>query len=94
MSDVATDTPITILDLARYRLEILAIPHDPEHLNGRDFADVGLPIMGGCGICSATVAAYNSCPSKDGYLRCRNGCIGDDGWTDVTQANDEIFGED
>jgi hypothetical protein len=94
MSDVATDTPITILDLARYRLDIAGISYDPDHLTGGDFHEVGLPIMGGCSICFATVAAYNSCPSKDGYIRCRNGCIDDQGWTDVAQANDEIFGND
>jgi hypothetical protein len=50
-----------------------------------------LPILGGCEICEATVAAYNACPSKTGFLRCKNGCIEDEGWETVEEANRAIF---
>lgn len=76
-------TAVTILELAEHRLGRHA-------RNGADFADAGLPIMGGCERCGATVAAYNSHPSRSGYLRC-GGCIGDDGWTDVAEADRAVF---
>lgn len=76
--------PITVLDLATHRL-------GRDATTGGDFEEAGLPIMGGCCICGATVGAYNACPSKSGYLKCRNGCIGDDGWETVQEANKDIF---
>jgi hypothetical protein len=83
--------PVTILELAEHR----GAKQD-EHggINGAEFERVGLPIMGGCQVCGATVAAYNACPSKSGYLRCANGCIGGDGFSDVAEANRFIFGAD
>ena len=88
MSVVET-TPVTILDLALHR----GARRDSEGgVNGGEFERVGLSIMGGCGVCGATLAAYNGCPSKDGYWRCRSGCIGDEGWTDVTEADRDLFG--
>lgn len=79
--------PVTILKLALYRL---GLPDDTSSLNGAQFAEVGLQIMGGCEVCGATLAAYNACPSKSGYWRCLNGCIGNDGWYDVALADREI----
>lgn len=84
IQDLATYR-ITIQDLATYRLGRNAI-------TGGDFERAGLPIMGGCEICHATIAAYNACPSTSGYLRCAADCIGDDGYESVFAANGAIFG--
>lgn len=79
---------VTVMDLARHRLGLA--PDVP--MTGADFARAQLPILGGCQVCGASVAAYNSCPSTSGYIRCANGCIGDAGYATVEQANDAIFG--
>lgn len=79
------DKPITILDLAKHRLGRDAV-------SGGDFEEAGLPILGGCCVCHATVGAFNACPSKSGYLKCKNGCIDNDGFLTVEEANKEIFG--
>lgn len=84
-SEPITSEPITILELAEF---ILGKPAT----NGQDFEDAGLPMLGGCEQCGATIAAYNACPSKTGYLRCQDGCIGDFGYYSVEQARREIFG--
>jgi hypothetical protein len=47
-------------------------------VNGAEFARVGLPILGGCCVCGATIAAYNAAPSTYGYLMCLNGCVTDE----------------
>ena len=52
-------------------------------VNGAEFARVDLPIIGGCEVCGATVAAFNAAPSTSGYLRCVRGCIGDLGFATV-----------
>lgn len=76
--------PVSILDLAEYRL-------GREASTGQDFEDAGLPILGGCEGCGATIAAYNAYPSKTGFLRCAD-CIADLGWGTVQEANDALFG--
>lgn len=80
---------ITIRELALYRG---AQPDADGNLNGGEFHRVGLAILGGCEICGATLAAYNACPSKSGYWRCSEGCIGGDGWATAEDADKEIFG--
>lgn len=79
---------ITILDLASWRLKRPA-------LNGQDFMDAGLEIMGGCQCCGATLAAYNGHPTKTGYWQCTN-CVNatEMGWKEVQEANMDIFGEE
>jgi hypothetical protein len=77
---------ITIQQLANYRL-------GKEATTGEDFQKARLPMLGGCEICHATVACYNSCPSHSGNIRCDD-CIGDDGWDTVEEANMDIFMED
>lgn len=77
--------PITILELATFIL-------GREASTGLDFYDAGLAMMGGCEICGASLAAYNACPSKSGFWRCRSGCIDDTGWTDLEEARQDIFG--
>jgi hypothetical protein len=49
-----------------------------------------LEIIGGCGGCGATLAAYNAYPSKAGYWLCKD-CLGHQGWEDVAEANHDIF---
>lgn len=86
---MSTDRSIvTILDLALHR----GVVESPEgRISGGEFERVGLPIMGGCEVCGATIGAYNAAPSKTGYLRCSNDCIADQGWTDVAAANEALF---
>jgi hypothetical protein len=79
--------PITIAELADHRL-------GREATTGEDYEQAKLPLMGGCCMCGATVAAYNSCPSKSGYLKCRTDCIGDDGYLTVEEACEALFPED
>ena len=88
MSDEAK--PVTVLELAKFR----GAKDDDGSISGGEFARVGLPIMGGCEVCEATIAAYNACPSKTGYLRCANGCIADLGWYDVAECNRDLFEDD
>lgn len=49
---------------------------------GEDFEKAGLPMIGGCEVCGACVAAYNAGPSRTGSIRCLAGCIdGVEFWT-------------
>lgn len=82
---------ITILELAEHR-GVKASPDGSISMGA--FADVGLPMLGGCAECEATIAAYNACPSQSGYLKCHEGCIGDDGYETVQEANIALFPEE
>lgn len=86
--DADDDTPITIHDLAVYRLKQLGRTVG-DVMTGQDFADVKLQIMGGCQDCGASLAAYNAYPSKSGFWKCEDD-IGDQGWLDVAKADAEI----
>lgn len=79
-------SPITIQELAAHRL-------GRDAHTGADFAEAGLPIMGGCQVCGASIAAYNACPSKTGYWRCLNLCIADQGFDTVEDAQEWISRE-
>jgi hypothetical protein len=74
---------ITICQLANYRL-------GREATTGQDFLDARLPMMGGCEGCGASIACYNSYPSKSGNLRCED-CIGNFGYKTVDEADEAIF---
>ena len=78
---------VTIKELAEHRLGRPAV-------SGGDFDEANLAILGGCEICGASIAAYNGCPSKTGFWRCLHGCIADQGWTDVREADLAIFGRE
>lgn len=80
--------PITVLDLAKHRG---AKADEDGSFTAGEIIKTGLPFMGGCAVCGATIAAYNACPSKSGYLKCANECIGDSGWDSVEDANRDIF---
>ena len=76
---------ITIADLAKFRLGRDAV-------SGSDFGEASLPIMGGCEVCYASIAAYNAYPSLSGFIRCA-AHIGDDGWESAEEADAAIFDE-
>lgn len=82
---------ITILELAKHR----GLKEEPDgSFSMGAINDVGLEIMGGCQRCGASLGCYNGCPSKSGYWMCKDGCIGDDGYETVEEANAAIFGEE
>lgn len=68
---------ITVLDVAIY------MGADHNSLTIGEFDRLGLPMVGGCQVCGATIAAYNASPSQSGYLKCANSCIGDSGFPTV-----------
>jgi hypothetical protein len=75
---------ITIMELATFRLK-----REPTTM--ADFEEANLPMLGGCQACGATVAAYNSCPTKSGYIACV-GCVPEHfGYETVEQANYAVF---
>jgi hypothetical protein len=84
---------ITLLQLAEYR----GVEHTQDGgITGGAFMRVGLPMIGGCQRCGATIAAYNASPSKTGYLMCsggedEGGCIDDLGFDTVEEANMFLF---
>lgn len=41
---------------------------DAQAISGLAFEEEGLPFLGGCSVCGASIAAYNACPGKNGYL--------------------------
>jgi hypothetical protein len=79
---------VTILELAAFRL---GRPLEGGCFTGEDLNRAGLPMLGGCAVCGATIAAYNAAPSKSGYLKCAEGCIDDDGFWTVDEANRFLF---
>lgn len=81
--------PVTVLDLAVYRGAKAA---EDGSFSAAEIEKTGLPFMGGCGRCNVTVAAYNSSPTKSGYICCTDGCAGD-GWYTLEEANQALFGE-
>ena len=70
-------TPVTVLDVALARG---AKPDENGCISMGAVEDTGLPFLGGCEVCGATVSCGNSCPSTSGYIRCASGCIGDRGF--------------
>lgn len=77
---------VTVMELATHRL-------GRDATTGQDYIDARLPMMGGCYVCEASIAAYNAYPSQIGFLMCGDD-IGGDGWDTVEEANKAIFGED
>lgn len=83
---------ITVHDLAVHR-GLTSTTDEPDRFSGADYIKVGLPIMGGCEGCGATIAAYNAYPSKTGFLRCAD-CVDPYGYDTVEEANRDIFDEE
>lgn len=77
--------PITMLDVAEAR----GVQGNGDGtISAGALAAVGVPIMGGCATCYATVGAYNAYPSTTGYWQCADD-IGDLGF--ATVADFEAF---
>jgi hypothetical protein len=55
---------LTIYDIAKS----LGAKEIDGSINGGEFERLGLPMMGGCSGCGATIAAYNAHAGLDGYL--------------------------
>lgn len=82
--------PITILDLAKAR----GARSNPDgSMSGQAFYDVGLDIMGGCDRCGASIAAYNACPTRSGFWRCRD-CVGPTGFETTAEAEAFLTADD
>lgn len=79
---------ITVRELAIHR----GAPQDEDgNMSGQAFLDVGLDIIGGCGGCGATLAAYNAYPTEEGYWACGDCIEGHKGFDTVEEANRFIF---
>lgn len=51
-----------------------------------EFARVGLPFLGGCESCQATIGPVQAAPSRSGYLRCNSDeCLGGYGFESVEE---------
>ena len=60
-------------------------------INGAEFARLGLPMLGGCYVCEASIAAFNASPTKTGYLACTKTCTEEDtGFRTVQEFNEFI----
>lgn len=70
---MADRKPITILDVAK----AWGVKEDEHGIPAEEFDRLGLPMLGGCQSCGASIACYNAAPTKTGYLSCANdeGCI-------------------
>ncbi len=83
---------ITILDIAKQR----GVQSDSDgSIPASEFAKVGLPFMGGCQHCHATIACYNAVPLKNGYLSreaCAEGASDEWVYTSAQEAEMDIFG--
>jgi len=71
--------PVTVMALATHRLGRPAT-------SGADYEEAGVPMIGGCQTCGATVAAYNSHPTKTGYISCRDCMTPALGWPTAEEA--------
>lgn len=79
---------ITVLALAKFR----GVKEDERgSINAGQVYDVGLPFFGGCSRCHASIACYNACPSRDGYLKCRDCIDTEDGFATAEEANRFLF---
>jgi hypothetical protein len=74
-------TPITILDYVEH------VVGPQSSYTALDIEAAGVPLMGGCEHCAATIAAYNAYPSRSGNWRCAD-CIGDTGFATVEDFAD------
>ena len=60
---------ITLLDVAKAR----GIKEtSPDVFAYEAFEAVGIPMLGGCLLCAATIAAYNAYPTRTGYIMCKS----------------------
>jgi hypothetical protein len=64
---------ITIFDVAEARG---VKPNKDGSISMGAFEEVGLPMLGGCQGCGASIAAYNAYPTTTGFLSCEDCCNG------------------
>lgn len=57
---------VTILEIARE----LGVESNDGVVNAAEIMKWGLPFMGGCQHCAATIACYNAAPTSTGMLQC------------------------
>jgi hypothetical protein len=79
---------ITALDLACYRLgkqpgSSITMEECEQHAK--------IPFFGGCARCAASIACYNAYPTRFGYWLCDDCIAPGEGWSDVHEANRDIF---
>ena len=77
------DKPLTVLDIAKAR----GVVDSGTGITMGQVEDVGLPFMGGCEICEATIGCFNAYPSKSGYLRCEDHIDNDSGFKTAEEFN-------
>ena len=70
--------PVTAFDIAKAR----GAKEDENGVKAGEFDRVGIPFMGGCQSCQASIAAYNAYPANTGFWRCED-CIRDLGYDSV-----------
>lgn len=52
-----------------------------------DHNEAGVPMIGGCVDCHATVGSYNACPTKRGFLACAEHTDPSDGFATVLELH-------
>lgn len=70
--------PITILDYVKSKVG------EKETYSYGDHIDNGVPMLGGCYGCAASLATYNMYPGRNGYIHCAD-CIGENGYATVEE---------
>ena len=81
---------ITILEYVYYKRPWLK---EQEAVDMKEFEALGVPIMGSCAICGATISAHNACFGRQGYLI--GTCCADEGSVYTKAAEvDALFEED
>lgn len=77
--------PVTILEVAKgWGVKTT----EDGNITMESINKVGLPFMGGCCICEASVACYNSYPTTYGFIMCRECVESEDvGFTTVEDFN-------
>jgi hypothetical protein len=75
--------PVTVMEVASYVL-------GRDASTGADFELAGMQIIGGCAVCHATLGAHDACPSRSGYWKCSDSCIGGNGYGSVREAAEAL----
>jgi hypothetical protein len=76
--------PLTILDIAKAK----GLKEDDRGISMSAVEDLGLPFMGGCQVCKASISCDHAYPSRSGYLRCKDD-IGNDGYENVADFDND-----
>lgn len=68
---------ITLLDWYNECMRVDGKVVPSEGVTAADLAEYDIPLGGGCKACGATIAAYNACPTRSGYIACQGECARD-----------------